>query len=125
MDASKRKLVRELVLVPGRTRRISDDVFVAQFGEDPRINRDIVPAELERAFAERSAIDVEYALILAFHFNLSASWAPLLSRLLQENWHTSHEDIASALQDIRDPSTVGALFEAALTRHQYLAFDDN
>jgi hypothetical protein len=45
--------------------------------------------------------------------------------MLQEDWHTSHEDIASALQDIRDPSTVGALFEAALTRHQYLAFDDN
>jgi hypothetical protein len=39
-------------------------------------------------------------------------------------WHTRHEDIARALQRLRDPRTVDALFSAALSRHDYLAYDE-
>jgi hypothetical protein len=119
MDARKRQLVVEHALG-----RISTDSFVSQLGVDPRTDHEFVRQELEGALEERSGPDVECAMILAHQFGLSASWAPLLCELLRTDWHFKHEDIASALQDIRDPSTVDVLYDAALKRHPYLDYDD-
>jgi hypothetical protein len=119
MDDAKGRLV--LALAKGS---LSEDAFIAQFGADPRATPDIVRIELEQAFAEKSADSVEYALILAFVFRLSRKWAPVLCKLMEEDWHHSHEDIASALQDIREPSTVDCLYRAALRKHDYLAYND-
>jgi hypothetical protein len=119
MDESKGRLVSALALG-----RLSEDSFVAQFGANPRTTPDVVRIELEQAFAEKSAASVEYALTLGFVFGLSRNWVPQLCKLMQEDWHHSHEDIASALQDIRAPSTVDCLYQAALRKHDYLAYDD-
>jgi hypothetical protein len=120
MDESRGRLI--FALAQGR---LSEDAFIAQFGTNPRTTPDIVRVELERAFAEKSAASVEYALALGFVFGLSRNWAPQLCKLMQEDWHHSHEDIASALQDIRVPSTVDCLYQAALRKHNYLAYDDS
>ncbi len=119
MDISKGQLILDLA-----HGRISADVFVSKFGSDPRSSPDLIRAELEQAMAEKCSNCVEYALILGFHFGLSPSWAPVLSKLLEEDWHFKHEDIADALQDIRAPSTVDCLYRAALKKHEYLAYDD-
>jgi hypothetical protein len=103
---------------------LSDDEFVAEFGVDPRQDREFVPAQLRDAIANREPADVECALYLAFRFDLSRSWTSLLAGLLDEEWHTSHESLATALQDIRDPSTVEVLFRTARKRLDYLAYDD-
>jgi hypothetical protein len=44
---------------------------------------------------------------------------------MEEDWHHRHEDIASALQDIRVPSTADCLYRAALRKHDYLAYNDS
>lgn len=75
--------------------------------------------------AEKAPGDVEHALILASHFGLSPSYAGILCALLGEDWHFKHEDIAGALQDLREPSAVGSLYEAALRKFGYLAYDDS
>jgi hypothetical protein len=120
MDEAKGRLI--YALVQGR---LSEDSFIAQFGTDPRTTPDLVRIELDQAFAEKSATSVEYALALGFVFGLSRNWAPQLCKLMQEGWHHSHEDIASALQDIRVSSTVDCLYEAASRKHDYLAYDDS
>jgi hypothetical protein len=120
MDGAKGRLI--LALAKGV---LSEDAFIAQFGADPRTTPDIVRIELEQAFAEKSADSVEYALILGFAFRLSRKWAPLLCKLMEEDWHRSHEDIASALQDICVPCTVDCLYRAALRKHDYLAYNDS
>jgi hypothetical protein len=119
MDTAKRQLI--LAFAQGV---FSEDSFIAQFGANPRTTPDIVDTELERGFAERSSDSVECALVLAFVFGLSRKWAPLLCKLIEEDWHHSHEDIAEALQDIRVPSTVDCLYRTALRKHDYLAYND-
>jgi hypothetical protein len=119
MDESKGRLVSALALG-----RLSEDSFVAQFGVNPRTTPDVIRIELEQAFAEKSAAGVEYALVLGFVFGWSRNWAPQLCKLMQEDWHYRHEDIASALQDLRVPSTVDCLYQAALRKHNHLAYDD-
>ena len=120
MDDSKGRLI--FALANGR---LSEATFIAQFGANPRTTPDVVRIELEQAFAEKSADSVEYALVLGSIFGLSRNWAPQLCRLMQEDWHHHHEDIASALQDIRVPSTVDCLYQAALRKHDYLAYNDS
>jgi hypothetical protein len=118
MDPAKQKLVIDLAL-----RRMSTDEFVSQFGVDLRRDHEFVHHALRQALDQKSGDDVECAMILAHKFGLSASWAPTLSALLRQDWHHSHENIASALQDIHDPSTVEDLYQTALTSHPYLAYD--
>jgi hypothetical protein len=101
----------------------SDEELVAEFGVDPHQDRDLVPSLLRDAMANQMPGDVADAMYLAFRFDLSRSWAPLLAQLLEEDWHISHEDLAEALQDIREPSTVDALFRTALKRLPYLSYD--
>jgi hypothetical protein len=117
VDAAERKLIFDLA-----GERVSIDAFIAQMGFDPRIDHNSVRGLLERALEEKSADDVEPAMVLAFRFGLSASWGPLLDSLLRAEWHTRHEDVASALQDIRDPSSVDCLFDVAGERHNQLAY---
>jgi hypothetical protein len=68
---------------------------------------------------------VAYALVLGFVFRLSREWAPVLCKLMEEDWHHSYENIASALQNIRAPSTVDCLYRAALRKHDHLAYDNS
>ena len=120
MDTAKRQLI--FAFAQGV---LSENSFIAQFGANPRTTPDIVRAELEQAFAERSAESAECAMVLAFVFGLSRKWAPVLCKLMEEDWHRSHEDIAEALQDIRLPSTVDCLYRVALRKHDYLAYNDS
>ena len=119
MATSKWQLVFDLT-----AGRISQDQFIAQFGTDPRIPG-VARQELEQAYAQRRADDVEAALILANRFALSKELAPVLCNLLEADWHMRHEDIAKMLQAIQDPSTVDCLYRAALKKHAYLAYDNS
>ena len=119
MDQRQHKLVKDLA-----RGSLPVDAFVAQFGVDPRLDREFVPRELERAMVERSSDDVSSLMLLVFHFKVSSRWAPILGRLLGEEWPYVHEDIAGLLQDIRDPGSVDCLFAAAEKQLPYLEYDD-
>jgi hypothetical protein len=120
MDKLKGQLVLDLM-----AGEISEETFVSRFGADPRVSPDVVYKELQQALAEKSDLGVECALILGSIFGLSPSWASTLCRLLDEDWHFSHEDIADTLQDIRAPSSVDSLYRAALKKHDYLAYNES
>jgi hypothetical protein len=57
--------------------------------------------ELESAFEAKDAGSVECALVFAARFSMPKDCSYILSRLLGEDWHTRHEDIASALQSLK------------------------
>jgi len=105
-------------------KKISDQEFLDKYSGDPR-EEGHVQALLERALQERNADLVEDAVILGFHFGFHAGCARILSQLLLEPWHVKHEDIARALQRLRDPVSVQALYRAALADFDYLSFDEN
>ena len=86
------------------------------------------PDELEMlltaAIDARDADRLELAIMEANRAGLPRSLAPLLVNVLQLDWHTRHEDVAHALQRLRDPSAVEALFASATKRHAYLEYDE-
>ena len=92
---------------------------------DVRDDPSVLQRALEAVLDERNAGDVERLMTLAYKYGLSRSWAQVLCDLLESDWHHSHETIALALQDIRQPSTVACLHRAAERRYAYLDYDDS
>jgi hypothetical protein len=85
---------------------------------------DEIKAELLRAIEARDADAFEDAVTSAWRADLPGELAGDMAAALLMPWHERHEDLASALQEIRDPETVDALFEAASSRHAYLEYDE-
>jgi hypothetical protein len=79
---------------------------------------------LQEACSERQPDDVECGLILASVFGYLGDPVPVLCRLLLEGWHHKHEDIASALDGLKDARTVDALYKGAFLQPEYLAHDE-
>ncbi|MBB1139577.1 HEAT repeat domain-containing protein [Myroides sp. WP-1] len=65
--------------------------------------------------------DKGLASILALICNNGADkdYTDLLLQLLDENWHTSEEDIISVLELIKDPRSVNKLYEVAINVPDY------
>jgi hypothetical protein len=79
---------------------------------------------LEQAIEARNAHAFELALTSAYQLGLTRDLAGPLTQALLMGWHTRHEDVARALQTLKDPVAVDALFEAALSKHDYLEYDE-
>lgn len=80
---------------------------------------------LEQAQIQRDADAVETVLRVAFQCGLTPSLVPLLSELIVADWHLRHEDVALALEELRDPRSIDALAQAAVTSYSYLDYDEN
>jgi hypothetical protein len=94
------------------------DHFSATDGEQ------LASQQLHDAAVRHDAIDTEYALVLGFTFGIIRDDIPLLSKMLSEAWHHSHEDIVSALARFRSTATIDALYHATQWTPEYLGFDD-
>jgi hypothetical protein len=69
--------------------------------------------------AERSK-DVEALRQAVWGLNQSSAPTAILSRLLLEGWHDSHEDIVFEVGLIGNPQAVDAILNAATLRFEYL-----
>jgi hypothetical protein len=69
-------------------------------------------ALLEAANKARNAEDLQCALIVGFTFGFSDQHRNILVHLANVDWHQSHEDAVSSLQDWPIPETLEALFQA-------------
>ena len=98
-------------------RRARAECWQTRMGVTERIR-----TELLRALEARDADALEDAITSAWRAGLPSELAEHMAAALLLPWHERHEDLASALQRIRDPRTVDALFEAASARHAYLEY---
>jgi hypothetical protein len=85
---------------------------------------DAVRQRLAEAIRNRDADAFEAALSHAFQAGLRPDWSDMLSEALLMSWHCRHEDLARALQMIRAPDSVEALFAASSAKHEYLSYDE-
>lgn len=120
MKEEDRQLVLDFAL-----KRISESEFLARFPEDPKADPESVKRALEAALMSRHPTEVECAMLLGFRFGFPQDSSQVLCRLLREDWHMQHENIASALQRLKDPRTVDCLYAAALSRFPYLDYDES
>lgn len=80
--------------------------------------------ELNAAVQSGDASAIEIAVTHAYQVGLCREFVPALIALLSQRSHTRHEDIVLALQELKDASAVGALYETALQEYDYLSYDE-
>jgi hypothetical protein len=119
MTERERELILSFVLG-----KVSEPEFLSSFGHDFRAHPRYAVELLEKAREERSPEDVEMSLMLIEKFGGLPNALPVLNQLLVEEWHRRHEDIAFSLEELHDPSSVEPLYRAALSRHEYLDYDE-
>ncbi len=85
---------------------------------------DVLTALLQ-ALEATSPTHLETALDSAFHQGLTPELVPSLTTLLLAPWHQRHEDIARALQILRDDRSTPALAIVARQKHDYLVYNQS
>jgi hypothetical protein len=125
MTEEQRKLCRALVITPPRgVSQISKEEFLRQFPSAVEHGR-LALKWLEEAYQTRNADDLSYALIVGGNFGFVPEHKDILRRLIDEDWHYSHEDVVSALQTWPTADTVDALFRATQWTPKSLEYDDS
>lgn len=124
MTEEQRRLCGELLIHPNGLRLTSKDDFLQQFPSAVAHGR-LALRWLDEAFRAQDAKDLQSALMVGFNFGFSPEHADVLCRLIDSNWHHSHEDVVSALEELRIPQTAQALFRATQWIPKYLEFDES
>ena len=104
--------------------KISFQDFLERYPSNPKTDKNHVNDLLRGTLANHDAVEVEAAIVLGTAFGFTRCCMPLLATLLKEGWHHSHEDIALVFQDLKDPTGINALYDAALAQYDYLSYDD-
>jgi hypothetical protein len=117
------EVIMSLGFVPGRGRKGSPEDVLRYFGvtDGPRLGLDLLRNALQR----RDGRDVEMALLVCFTFGFTPDHLQPLLELSFADWHTRHEDVVSALQDLNTPAAVPAFVHATRWIPTYLDWDDN
>jgi hypothetical protein len=80
--------------------------------------------ELHSAIEAKDGERVELALDECFRAGFTREHVPALVGLLGQTWHSRHEDVVLALQGLKDPRAVDALYVEAHASYEYLDYDD-
>jgi len=124
MTEEQRKLCRDLVIFPNGQSRITKEDFLRRFPSAVERGR-MALKWLKEAYETRNADDLSYVLIVGGNFGFVPEHKDILRRLIDEDWHYSHEDVVSALQTWPTIDTVEALFRATQWIPKSLDYDDS
>ncbi|MBB4195996.1 HEAT repeat protein [Rhizobium aethiopicum] len=125
MIESERELIMELV--PLRyTQFVREPISKAEFLKQFRGARDgtvLANELLAEAIESKIPDDVECALIVGSNFGFNEESLDFLLQLLKEDWHFKHEDVVSALGQLKAPKAIDALYHATQWIPAYLEFE--
>jgi hypothetical protein len=125
MTAEQRKLCRDLVITPPRgVSQISKDEFLRQAPTLVEHGK-LALKPLEEAYRAQNADDLQCALIIGHTFGFGPEHREILCSLVDVDWHHSHEDVVAALDGLRSPEAVEALFHATQWIPKSLEHDDS
>ncbi|TFF36841.1 hypothetical protein [Mucilaginibacter psychrotolerans] len=106
-------------------RRINEADFLKQYFDGKAPSANYLKHLIEKAIAYKDADLVEESILLLDLLSFyNDSFLLLLCRLLKENWHMKHEDIAMLLKEIKSPQTIDYLYDATEMQFDYLDYDD-
>jgi hypothetical protein len=80
---------------------------------------------LTNAVRERDADAFEDALVGCVEHGLFEGLCEILTSTLEQDWHTRHEDVAQAIQELKCVCAISALERTATNCPEHLAWDDN
>ena len=96
MTEEQRKLCRDLIIQPDGRSRITKEDFLRRFPSSVEGGK-LAVRVLEDAYRAQNAEDLQYALMIGFTFGFAPVQKDTLRRLVEADWHYSHEDVVSAL----------------------------
>lgn len=66
---------------------------------------------------------MEFGLYLTFYYGFAPGHLEVLSKLSDAEWHTRHEDVVTALEELGDKRAAEVLYRAAIALHPYRRYD--
>lgn len=122
MTPDELEMVWALVAAPGRQPDATPQDFLARMDESD--GRALALRVLREAIDHKSSAEVEAAMVLAAFFGSTEESFGLLVSLVREDWHESHEDVVSFLDDFRTKDAIPALLSATRRVPDYMQWDD-
>lgn len=119
MTADERGLVMALA-----TQGLPHEEFLGRFRSSTD-GRHLCSDLLTEALQFKAPDGVEYALMVGYTFGFTNENLEALLGLVSEPWHFKHEDIVTALGQIKTPKAVEALYAATQWIPDYLDFDES
>lgn len=116
-------MISSLVFVPGRGRKGSREDILRHFGTED--GRALGLRLLRDAVDRQDAVDVSMALAVCFVFGITMDHLDLLVQLESADWHREHENVVTALGQLKTSAAVDALCHAAWWIPDYLDFDES
>jgi hypothetical protein len=123
MNSEERELSKNLMFQRDSQRKISKDEFARRY-PSALVSDKLDVHLLEESFEKRDAEVVACAMLVGFSFGFTHEHVGILCRLLDVDWHHNHEDIVEALDGLRAPEAINALFRATQWVPKYLDYDD-
>jgi hypothetical protein len=123
VTSGDRQVIYGLAFIPGRGRKNSSEDVLRHFGTTD--GRALGLCLLRDAADRQDGLDVEMALSVCATFGFTMDHLDLLVQLASADWHHKHEDVVSALGQLRSPAAVEALYHAAWWVPEYLDFDES
>ena len=123
MKAEEKLLVSKLYFS-----QITKEQFLEQYPIDLKHNEGHIYSCVKEAFDNKNADDLSLALtLIIFCINIiyTNEFVELLCLLLKEKWHQEHENIVMMLESIKSPKSVDVLYDTAITKFDYLDYDDS
>jgi hypothetical protein len=124
MTEEQRDLCSALTILPNGSRRISKEDFMRRFPSAIEQGK-LASRLLEDAYRAQDGDDLECALAVGFTFGFAREHMDILCHSVGADWHVRHEDVVSALDDLRSSDAVEALFHATQWIPKYLDYDDS
>jgi hypothetical protein len=123
MTEEQRKLCRDLIIHRGGQGNITREDFLQRFPSAVEDGK-LALKWLEEAYRAQSKEDLLCTLVVGFNFDFGPEHLDILRHLVDLDWHYSHEDVVSALDHLRTPDAVDALFRATQWIPKSLEYDD-
>ncbi|WP_068082656.1 hypothetical protein [Polycladidibacter stylochi] len=124
LSKAEKRQISDLCIGFDGKQRTSDEDFLRNFRGGISDPISLGVELLSDALTSKTSGEVQSAMIVGFSFGFAEVHIKLLSTLAPEAWHVSHEDIASAFDEIRTPSCVNSLKYLAQWVPDYLDFDE-
>lgn len=118
MTNRERELIVELA-----ANSITKDFFLDRFPR--KVDENSVLELIEASYNDQNYEDLECAILLTFIFStFSNKYVDILCKLIVEDWHFQHENVAMILQKLKQPESVDSLYRAIQIDFEYLSYND-
>ena len=120
------KNINKEIVMKLRRKEITKEYALEMLGVDSNSLEMELYELLEYSIQIQCSVNIELVLCFIAVCELEDDpYLDLLNELILCGWHRQHENVASALDEIRSPISVEFLYKAILLKHDCLAWDEN